>query len=322
MKVNELLPAVGKRGLFLSSSGGHFTELLYVANLFGAHKDSRLVTFDTPDTQGGNSKWAVTHLPYVPPRKFKPLILLLPKVFYLFRNEKYSYVCSTGAGLALVGYLCARRHRVPFVYVESVARQKTLSLTAKILQVLGLRYYFVQAEKLANRRRFYLDHPINHFVSINKSKEIDSKPLSIFIALGTIKGFPFERLVRTVLPLLRESDKVVWQLGVTSIHTLPGTTYDFLDRQQFLENIINADVIISHAGFGIITNCLVEGKTPIVMARRAENFEHVDNHQVEIAEMLAEKGLISILESNSTRNLLYHSASAEVVRNLDTEKSK
>ena len=58
----------------------------------------------------------------------------------------------------------------------------------------------------------------------------------------------------------------------------------------------NADVIFCHAGVGIIGDCLNAGKTPVVIPRRSEFNEHVDNHQVEIVQWLEELKLVINLE--------------------------
>ena len=126
-------PVPGK-GLFLSSSGGHFSELLYIAKRFNATEDSIMLTFASSDTQIANPEFRIQYLPYIEPRRFWPLVRVLPSMLLVLRKNHFDYFASTGASIALIGYLLARIKRVPFYYVESIARQSSLSLTAKILK--------------------------------------------------------------------------------------------------------------------------------------------------------------------------------------------
>ena len=66
-------------GFFLSSSGGHFSELNYIAKRFNACEGSLLITFESSDTKNHISEFEIHYLPYVKPRKFFPLL----KLFYL-----------------------------------------------------------------------------------------------------------------------------------------------------------------------------------------------------------------------------------------------
>ena len=51
-----------------------------------------------------------------------------------------------------------------------------------------------------------------------------------------------------------------------------------------------------HAGVGSVMISLANGKRPIVMARRREFGEHVDDHQLELARRLEASGLVTLVE--------------------------
>jgi len=67
---------------------------------------------------------------------------------------------------------------------------------------------------------------------------------------------------------------------------------DFLPMEQFSEMICKADLAISHAGAGTLFHILQAGRVPIVMPRRKQFGEHVDDHQVELVRALASEGRI------------------------------
>lgn len=53
-----------------------------------------------------------------------------------------------------------------------------------------------------------------------------------------------------------------------------------------------AAYVVCHAGSGMIARALHAGRTPLVMPRRRRFGEHVDDHQVQLADRLAEFGLV------------------------------
>jgi hypothetical protein len=301
---SELRPPPEGCALFFSSSGGHFAELEYVATYFNANVDSRIFTFRSLDTVRESSKFDIVYLPYVSPRKFLPLIKIFPKVYSSIRQNKFDYVASTGASIALIGYVIAKVRRIPYYHVESIARQKTLSKTTKILKMLGIRKFFVQSEDLVNKNQIYLQPQIFQFESVqNESPEkVDS--FKIFVALGTIKGFEFKRAVSIVNQLISTDDSISWQLGSTQAEKLQGSVYAELTNSDFLKEIESSDIIICHSGIGILLTCFQLGKKPLVIPRRKEYLEHVDNHQVEIMSALLEKNLIFDLERFQVRDSL------------------
>jgi UDP-N-acetylglucosamine transferase subunit ALG13 len=88
----------------------------------------------------------------------------------------------------------------------------------------------------------------------------------------------------------------------------------YVDRSEFLKYIEESDIVITHAGIGIIGDCLNLGKIPIVIPRRSSFREHVDDHQVEIVRLLESRRLVLNLESDVSRNLLLKAISIKVVR--------
>jgi UDP-N-acetylglucosamine transferase subunit ALG13 len=65
-----------------------------------------------------------------------------------------------------------------------------------------------------------------------------------------------------------------------------------LELPAFEEAIQQAAVVIVHAGAGSVLSSLRLRKRPIVMARRPENHEILDNHQVEFLEQMASRRLV------------------------------
>jgi UDP-N-acetylglucosamine:LPS N-acetylglucosamine transferase len=135
-----------------------------------ANEKSVVITYETSDTRTDALDFSIYYFPYVESRKIIPLIRMTPAVFRIARANRFAYVASTGASIAIIGYLLSRLQRIPFYYVEDFNRQSSLSLTARILKRIGLKKIFVQSLSLVSSSNLYLEHPINRYV-VTKSRQ-------------------------------------------------------------------------------------------------------------------------------------------------------
>ena len=110
----------------------------------------------------------------------------------------------------------------------------------------------------------------------------------IFITVGTQK-FQFNRLLKIVDDLIGEkliSDNVVAQVGHSRYIPKNFNSFQFKSENEINLLIENADIIITHSGVGSITTALKLQKKVIVVPRLKEYKEHVDDHQLEIANAI------------------------------------
>lgn len=111
----------------------------------------------------------------------------------------------------------------------------------------------------------------------------------IFVTLGT-HGAPFTRLIRALDAL--PADELVVQYGHSPEPVGVQRAVAFMPFSEVLELIDRAAAVITHAGVGSILCATRAGHTPIVAARRADHGEHVDDHQLELAAALGERGMV------------------------------
>lgn len=116
----------------------------------------------------------------------------------------------------------------------------------------------------------------------------------IFLILGTQK-FQLNRLLKRVDELkgngvIKES--VFAQTGHSDYRPEHYEYVDFLDKDMFAKKIEEADLIITHSGVGSIITALKAGKPVIVFPRYAKYKEHVDDHQLEVAEAFEKKNYV------------------------------
>lgn len=109
----------------------------------------------------------------------------------------------------------------------------------------------------------------------------------IFVTVGTHHQ-PFERLLDALVGL---DDELVVQYGPGRPPAAwPGEP--FMPFDAMLEHFRAADTVITHAGVGSIICASREGHVPLVVPRRHELGEHVDDHQVELTCALAQRGSV------------------------------
>jgi len=73
------------------------------------------------------------------------------------------------------------------------------------------------------------------------------------------------------------------QTGASAWQPRHAERVDFVTRSEFDELCRASDHLIMHAGEGSVMAAMRFGKVPIVVARRGDLGEHVNNHQLELA---------------------------------------
>ena len=112
----------------------------------------------------------------------------------------------------------------------------------------------------------------------------------IFLILGTQK-FQFNRLLIEMDRLVKNcivKDKVFAQIGYSSYLPKNYEYCDFLEQFEFEKKIKESDFVITHAGVGSILSALDMNKKVIMIPRKREYGEHIDDHQCEIANKYSE----------------------------------
>jgi len=116
----------------------------------------------------------------------------------------------------------------------------------------------------------------------------------IFVTVGTNEA-PFDRLLHAVAGLPRDSELVV-QRGSSTVELENARVYDFMPFDDIVAHVGAARAVITHAGVGSVLVTLNAGKRPIVVARRREFGEAVDDHQLQLGRRFAAQDLVLLSE--------------------------
>lgn len=121
----------------------------------------------------------------------------------------------------------------------------------------------------------------------------------IFVTVGTHEQ-PFNRLVEYIDRLVgygKLNEEVIIQTGYSTYEPKNCTSQKLFPYHQMLENVSKARIVITHGGPSSFIMPLQVGKTPIVVPRKKDFDEHVNNHQVEFCNLVAERmGSIIVIE--------------------------
>lgn len=112
----------------------------------------------------------------------------------------------------------------------------------------------------------------------------------IFVTVGTHEQ-PFDRLIRWVDELKRIGviqEEVVLQTGYSQYEPMHCQWSRFFPYETMLDYTAKARIVITHGGPASFILPLQMGKPPVVVPRRQDFGEHVNDHQLEFVQALAE----------------------------------
>lgn len=114
----------------------------------------------------------------------------------------------------------------------------------------------------------------------------------IFVTVGTHEQ-QFNRLIKEVDRLKREGiikDEVFIQIGFSDYVPTHCNYSKFFGYDEMEKYVDEAELIITHGGPASFMQVLKKGKIPIVVPRKKEFDEHVNNHQLDFSIRVRNSG--------------------------------
>ena len=310
-------PMVNQRPstLLVASTGGHLEELVRLrARLIPECGEVTWVTHDSEQSRSLLVDQRVHYVRYVPPRGYLSASANFLVALRVLRGGEFHRVVSTGAGIAVPFIAAARLARLPCHYIESAARTLEPSLTGRIVaRIPGTRTY-TQYRSWESTKWLFRGSLFDGFSTTSIQKRELKR---VVVTLGTIRGYEFNRAVDRLMivfaDLLGPDAEILWQIGATSARGLPGTVCANISNAELRSAIAASDLVIAHAGIGSALTALEGGHCPVLLPRRPQYGEHVDDHQALIAQALDDRGLaISAEASEVTAEQLIRASSIRV----------
>lgn len=278
--------------LLVATVGGHVDELFDLAPRYAPSFSDRVwVTARSAQTehllQGERVEW----VPPITSRQWMRAIRAFPHAWQVIGRLKPGQMVSTGAAVAVPYAIAARLRGVPVLYIESATRLDGPSLSGRILEWLPGVRLARQCSGWTRRRWSEVPSVFDGYEAVEEDRP-SSGPLSVVVTFGT-GPFEFTRAANALVEALPASARVVWQRGATPADaSWPGQVDEWLSYGDLRKAMEDSDVVVTHAGVGSILTAFRAGRRPVVLSRRADVGEVVDNHQAHLASDLAERGLV------------------------------
>lgn len=141
-----------KKVLFISSTGGHLTELLELKKIYNKY-DSYIVTEKTKSNLSLKEEFGkkTNYLFYGTKDHLISYIFICPinfiKSLYLFFKIRPNYIITTGAHTAIPMCYIAKLFRKKIIYIETFANINTKTLSGKLVYPIA-DLFIVQWENM------------------------------------------------------------------------------------------------------------------------------------------------------------------------------
>lgn len=282
----------GDNVLWVASSGGHVAEAKKLHDMMLNEFTSTWVTFDNEQSRSLLAGTRVETVDYVKPRGLVGMAKAGLTAHRLLSSEKFDLVISTGAAVAVPFLTEAAARGIRTIYMESLTRTAGPSLTGKIAKFIPGVQTYCQYESWSDEKWKYAGSILDGWEvdQISTTDDHDS-PLRALVSLGTIRPYRFDRAVDSLKRVLADTDQTTWQLGATTREDISGPCHESLAWRELGGLIDDSDVYICHAGVGSVLQSLERGKVPVLIIRSSAHREHVDNHQLEFAQEIADRGI-------------------------------
>lgn len=289
-----------KRICLAASGGGHVRQLLDLREVW----EGLDIFFVTEPTVLGHSIAAdhptcfVEHFAWGQARlgQWRTMISSamanIRQALAIVRRERPALLITTGAGSMAPLLLFARLFGARIILIDSFARFTGPSLFARLAGRLA-HVRIAQSQKSADRWRGAL--VFDPFLLLPGPRP-NKTPLLIATVGATL---PFPRLVEYVMRAHADGvlpPQVIVQTGVGEPPLPDVESYESIDFQTLKTLLDRADIVVCHGGTGSIITALQRGCHVIVIPRRYALGEHYDDHQLEIAQALAARGLIQMAD--------------------------
>ena len=149
----------------------------------------------------------------------------------------------------------------------------------------------------------------------------------IFVTVGTHEQ-QFDRLIEYMdeYSIQHMDEEVVIQTGFSTYVPKHATWSKLYPYEEMLELVDRARIVITHGGPSSFIMPLQRGKIPIVVPRRHEFNEHVNNHQVSFSRAVAkrQKNIIEVEDVKKLGKIIgnYENLVEKITNGLESNNEK
>jgi len=117
----------------------------------------------------------------------------------------------------------------------------------------------------------------------------------IFVTVGTLRTYGFERLIKKMDEIAGTIDeKVIMQIGCTEYEPQNAQYFRFMLKEDMNKIYNDSNLIVCHSGIGSILTVLQFEKPFVLVPRMKKYNEHIDDHQLEISKELEKEMQLNV----------------------------
>ena len=279
--------------LLVTEPGGHLLEMWAMRDVAAAERRA-WCTIDSPDVRSLLRDERVMLGAGPTCRNLPNLLRNMRVALRIVPRHRPRVILCTGSGIVVPFALVGRLHGARVLYVECGGRVNGPSLSCRIVSRVTHRTY-VQWPELVEHVRDGEFHG-----RLPWERAVDAPPAGegthgTVFTVGTSRMFPFDRLVRSS-EAVGQPGRVLVQRGASTVRPDGAEVVDWLSFDALREEIGAAGAVVTHGGIGSVLLAVMLGHRPVVMPRRPELGESVDDHQVEFARRLEQEGLVTVAD--------------------------
>jgi UDP-N-acetylglucosamine transferase subunit ALG13 len=286
-----------ERVLFVCDSGGHLIEANEIA---ASRYPDAAASWYTSDTLMSRSLLAGRDVTYAR-RRVRPgaawsALREVPVAVGHLRRRPVDLVVTTGSAYALPWALAARLTRHDALFVESAARTTSLSRVGRLIsRVPGTRFATQAPLQIDGWEQ--LPSVLTTAWSRRPARPVrEPGPPRLLITVGTFH-FPFDRLLQQVAAVVPAEWHLTVQHGSSRPIDVADVSASEFGYDQMVAAMRSADLIIGHCGVGTLVTAAGVGAPCMMLPRRADLGEVVDDHQFDLIEVLQRLPGVTVLDA-------------------------
>lgn len=310
-----------------ASGGGHVRQILDLEPLWQDH-DHFVVTEETALGRSIAEKQPTRFVPHFAlgqARLGSPLKMLVAAFrsmvasWRIIADERPDVVITTGAGSQLFIALWARLLGARVYLVDSFARFDAPSAFARLAGPLAHVRIAQSAKSAEHWPGAIVFDPFRLLGGFRPAKEA-----LMLVTVGAT--LPFDRMVEMVarakaVGLIPERIVIQTGLGGASPSAPDIEVVETIGFSEIQTLLRRADLVVCHGGTGSLITALREGCRIVAVPRRFSRGEHYDDHQAEITDAFAARGLIEMADDEPSFARALAAARAREPRSATTDPS-
>ena len=283
---------------FACSSGGHLNQLLQIIGYLPKDVELSFVSIRRPDSVTRLADKKTEFVSDLNKTKISALPINLLTSAKAALRLKPDIIVTNGAGAVyFFARICRKLFGTKILFIESFARITAPSSFGRMI-VKHSQSVLYQWKTLES---YYPSGRFSGTIFTTKGPQTLSVPqkiTKIAVMLGSSE-FVFDRLLRMVSSEFSGQNVYIWAQTGHTLEKFPDIDgQDWVRHDELIARVKESDLVICHAGTGMIMNSLSMGKGVIVVPREESHNEHDDDHQADTAEALARLGAIKIVRTS------------------------